>query len=185
MNDKIVPFSYRRLPDKKKAFPLFFSLLFPSCILFIVSMNISKYAGVMSLLSVVGLTASMLVYIRYVTSDYSYSVGPGENSEAFLIFTKLVGKRRSMMGCVPLYAVKSIEKLAYSDLKNHKRLKNVRRYNFAPTFMPSEIYFLKAQFGTESYEVVLEASDDFSARILEYARYAVLDRSEHDGEDEE
>ena len=89
MNENIIPFSYRRLADKKKAFPLFFALVGISVFLVIASRISPKYPGVISLAAVCTMTASVMVYVRYIVSDYTYSVREGENNQAFLIFTKI------------------------------------------------------------------------------------------------
>ena len=144
MNDSIIPFSYRKLADKRRAMPAFFALVAVSAILVVVSMSIKRYAGLVSLLAVIGLTASMLFYVRYITSDYTYSVGEGSDGKAFLIFTRIIGKRQSVMGCIPLSSIKSIQRFT----KN------------------------------ETYEMVIEGSDELSARLLEYAAYALEDDAE-------
>ena len=177
MNEKIVPFSYRRLAEKKRAMPLFFTLITISFALVAVSMFITKYSGVVSLGAIGTLTAAMLVYIRYIISDYTYSVREGELNQAYLIFTKIVGKRQSMMGCIPLYAIKSIEKLTKSELKKQKVEPVTHKYNFAPTFSPDIVYVIKAETRTAKYHVVIEGTEELRARLLEYASYALIDES--------
>lgn len=186
MNEKIIPFSYRRLADKQRAFPLFFALVGISVVLVAVSMVTPKFAGVVSLAAVATMTASVLIYIRYVVSDYTYSVREGENHQSYLIVTKLVGKRQSMIGCVPLYAIKSIEKFTKEELKKQKIEKGTHKYNFAPTFSPDVVYVIKAETSTIKYNVIIEGTDELCARLTEYSRYALLDeakfREEEDGE---
>ena len=183
MNENIVPFSYRRLADKRKAFPVFFTLIAISAVLVIVSMITPKYSGLISLASICTMTASVLVYVRYIVSDYTYSVREGEGNQSFLIFTKVVGKRQSMMGCIPLYAIKSIEKFTKSELKGQKVEVGTHKYNFAPTFSPDIVYVMKAQTRTLKYYVIMEGTDELCDRLLEYSRYAILDEAESDDED--
>lgn len=178
MNEKIIPFNYRRLADKRRAFPVFFALVGISVVLVIASMITPKYPGVISLVSICTLTASVLIYIRYVVSDYTYSVSEGENHRSFLIFTKLVGKRQSMMGCVPLHAIKSVEKFTKAELKKQKVEKGVHKYNFAPTFSPDEVYVIKAETSSMKYYVIIEGTEDLASRLLEYSRYALLDEAQ-------
>lgn len=185
MNENIIPFSYRRIADKKRAFPLFFVLIGISVALVISYMISPKYRGVIGLVAICAMTAAMMVYLRYVISDYTYSVREGEDNQAFLIFTKIVGKRQSMMGCVPLYAVQSIEKFTKEELKAQKIDKGTQKYNFAPTFSPDVVYAIRAQKGSVKYFVVLEGTDDLRNRILEYSRYALLDKASLDADEEE
>lgn len=183
MNEKIIPFSYRRIADKRRAFPLFFVLVGISAILVIASMITPKYSGLISLASICTMTASVMMYIRYIVSDYTYSVRAGDNNRSFLIFTKVVGKRQSMIGCVPLYAIKSIEKLTKDELKKEKVEKGTHKYNFAPTFSPDEVYVIKAETSELKYYVVIEGTDELQERLLEYSRYALLDESRFREED--
>ncbi len=177
MNDNIIPFTYRRLADKRRAMPIFFMLIGISAVLVIVSMNIKRYAGLVSLLAVIGLTVSMLFYIRYITSDYTYSVGEGSDGKAFLIFTKIVGKRQSVMGYIPLYSIKSVQKFTKNDLKQYKSEKGARRYNFAPSFSPEVLYLVYAKTETETYEALIEGSDELCSRLIEYAAYEAADNT--------
>lgn len=184
MNENIIPFSYRRLADKRRAFPVFFILIGISAVLVVASMVATKYSGLVSLASICTMTAALMIYVRYIVSDYTYSVREGENNQSFLIFTKIVGKRQSMMGCIPLYAIKSIEKFTKEGLKQEKIDKGVHKYNFAPSFAPDEIYVIKAQTRTLKYFVVIEGTDELRDRLLEYSRYALLDEAESEDEEE-
>ena len=109
MSDKIIPFTYNIKSDKQRAFPLFFSVLIISIAVVVLSVISPKYQGVISLVAVIGLTASVLIYQRYITADYGYVVTEGENGAA-LVFTKRVGNRQSTMAYLPLYSVISIQK---------------------------------------------------------------------------
>lgn len=183
MNEKIIPFSYRRLADKRRAYPTFFMLIGISAALIVVSMYIKKYAGVVSLAAICTLTASVMVYIRYIVSDYTYSVREGEGGQAFLLFTKIVGKRQSMMGYLPLYGIKSIEKFTKNDIKQQKAEKGAHKYNFAPSFSPDVVYLIKAETRTLKYHVIIEGTDELRDRLLEYSAYALSDElSEEESE---
>ena len=183
MNENIIPFSYRRLADKRRAFPALFTLIGVSAVLVIASMITPKYSGVVSLVSICTMTAAVMIYVRYVVSDYTYSVREGENHQSYLIFTKVVGKRQSMMGCIPLYAIKSIEKFTNDELKQQKIDKGTHKYNFAPSFAPDAVYVIKAKTRTVSYFVVIEGTDELRDRILDYTKYALLDEAESEEED--
>ena len=88
-----------------------------------------------------------------------------------------------MIGCVPLYAIKSIEKLTKDELKKEKVEKGTHKYNFAPTFSPDEVYVIKAETSELKYYVVIEGTDELQERLLEYSRYALLDESRFREED--
>lgn len=183
MNENIIPFNYRRLADKKRAFPVFFTLIGISAFVVVLSMLTTKYQGLISLAAIGTMTASVMIYVRYIISDYTYSVCEGENNQSFLIFTKLVGKRQSMMGCIPLYSIKSIEKFTKTELKKQKVEAGVHKYNFAPSFSPDVVYVIKAQTRTQKYFAIIEGTDELRERLLEYSRYALFDETESDDYD--
>lgn len=180
MNDRIIPFTYRRLADKKRAFPLFFTFIFASAIFVVLSMTVKKYAGVISLVAVGLLTATCMIYLRYIVSDYIYSVTEGTDGQAFLIFSKVTGKKQSMMGNIPLYSITSIQKFTNEALKTYKSDKKYRKYNFAPSFNPEAVYIIKANNGGQHFEIVIEGTDEFSARLIEYSNIAKEEKRQNE-----
>ena len=187
MNDRIIPFTYNIKSDKKRAFPLFFAVLAVTLAVVVLSVISPKYQGVISLVAVVGLTASVLIYQRYVTADYGYVVTDGGNNTAALLFTKRVGKRVTTMAYLPLYSINSIQKFTKQELKLHKTPKSVRKYNFAPTLHPELVYVISSRTGEAEFEIVIECIPEVAARILEYSAYAKEDYvlSRNDDEDYE
>ena len=182
MNDRLIPFTYNLRSDKKRAFPLFFGVLALTLAVVILSVISPKYQGVISLVAVVGLTVSVLIYQRYVTADYGYVVTEGENSTSALLFTKRIGKRVTTMAYLPLYSVNSIQKFTKYEFKQHKTPKGVRKYNFAPTFYPDHVYIISSRTGEAEFEIVIECIPEVADRLLEYSAYAkedyVLSRNE-------
>lgn len=185
MSEKIIPFTYNIKSDKKRAFPLFFALLAISFAIVILSVISLKYRGVISLAAVIGLTASVLVYQRYVTADYGYVVTEGADSLAALLFTKRVGKRVSTMAYLPLYSIISVQKFTKEQLKQHKTQKGVRKYNFAPTLSPDFVYVISSRTGEAEFEIVIECIPEVADRIWEYAAYAKEDYVRSVNEDED
>ena len=190
MNERIIPFTYNVKSDKKRAYPLFFTVVFISSILVVVSMTVEKYSGVISLLAVVGLTAAVLIYQRYITADYAYVVTAGEEYAASLVINKRVGNRVSTMAYLPLYGITSIQKFTKEELKTHKTPKTTKKYNYAPTYDPDSVYIVFAKTNEASFEIVLECVGDVASRLLEYSAYAKEDEiakrnDEGDGYNEE
>ncbi|MBQ3015757.1 MAG: hypothetical protein IJD79_03145 [Clostridia bacterium] len=189
MSDRIIPFTYNVKANKQRAFPLFFTVLLVSSVLVVLSMMVEKYSGLVSLGAVVGLTASVMIYQRYITSDYGYVVTDGGEDNAVFLVTKRIGKRSSTMAYLPLYAVTSIQKFTKEELKQHKSDKTAKRYNFAPTFGPDFVYIVFAKTPNGDFELVLECIPEVADRLLEYSRYAKEDemarRAAEEEEDEE
>lgn len=184
MNEKIIPFTYNIKSDKKRAFPLFFAILGVSLAVVILSVISPKYQGVISLVAVVGLTASVLIYQRYVTADYGYVVTEGESGMAALLFTKRLGKRVTTMAYLPLYSILSIQRFTKTELKQHKTPKGARKYNFAPTLSPDFVYVISSRTGEAEFEIIIECIPEVADRILEYSAYAKEDYVRYRNEEE-
>ena len=178
MTDRIIPFTYNIKADKRRAYPLFFTVLFISGILVVLSVTAPSYRGLISLGAVVGLTAAVMIYQRYITSDYGYVVTDGGEDGAVFLVTKRVGKRISTMVYLPLYAVTSIQKFTNTELKQRKSAKVTKRYNFAPTFGADVVYMISARTPNGEFEIILECIDEVAARLSEYAQYAKEDEIE-------
>lgn len=189
MSDRIIPFTYNAKSDKRRAYPLFFTILLVSGILVVLSVTASLYKGIISLAAVVGLTAAVLIYQRYITGDYGYVVTDGGEDGAVLLVTKRIGKRVSTMVYLPLYAIISIQKFTNIEIKQRKTPKTTKKYNFAPTFSPDSVHIVSARTPNGDFEIVLECIDEVAARLVEYSHYAKEDEmrrraDDGDGEDE-
>ena len=169
MNDKILEFTYRPIADKKKAFPLLFVLLGVSLSLVILSMQINLYKGVISLLAMVGIIASTYIYVKYISSEYIYSVMINDNDEAMFLINKVIGKRSSLMCSFYLCDVISVQKFTKETKKEYVADPRANKYNFIVTFMKDDFYLVKTSSPLAKCEIKLECSDEVAKRILDYA----------------
>lgn len=180
MSDKIIEFTYRPITEKKRAYPLFFTLLIISGVLVLLSVQLTVAKGLISLAAVIGLTAAMFVFIRYVLAEFAYSVTCGADGEAVFVVTRTTGKRVSTMCCVRMAELSSVEKLTKEQQKQHAPDPKALKYNFAPSMSPEVVYLIKTSSRTSKCEIIIEGTDELAARLLEYSSYAKEDEEKSD-----
>lgn len=180
MNDKIIEFTYRPVTQKKRAYPLFFTLLIISGALVVLSVQLSVAKGLVSLGAVIGLTAAMFVFIRYILVEYAYSVTRGADDEAVFVVTRTTGKRISTMCCVRMAELVSVEMLDKEKKKQHTPDPKALKYNFAPSMSPETVYLIKTASRTARCEIIIEGTNELAARLLEYSSYAKADDKENE-----
>ena len=185
MSDRIIPFTYRPIAKKKNAYPLFFTLLSVSLALVILSMQLEHYAGVVSVFAVVGLTAAVLVYLRYIGGDYVYNVTVGSEGEAYFVIDKVVGKKITTMCVVKLESIIRIQMFTKNSENKYVPDKTVKRHNYAPSFSPDEFAVMYTAGIDGRAEVVLECSKEFADRLMLYSEYAKEDSEREENDEEE
>ena len=172
MDNKIYEFTYRPKVDKSRANPLFCGVLLASLLVMLVSINLPRFSGVVSLFAVAGLCSSLYLYTRYVASTYAYTVSWNSSGEPIFIVTKLTGERASTMFSVELKKIISIQKFTKSEYSTLVKGKKVLKHNYIQTYGVNEFFVMKTiGAGAESY-IMLECTAEVAGRILEYAAIA-------------
>ena len=177
MSDKIIEFTYKPITQKKRAYPIFFTILIISGVLVLLSVQMTVAKGLISLFAVFGLTIDMFVFIRYVLAEFAYSVTCGQDGDAVLVVTRTTGRRVSTMCCIRMAELSSVEKLTKEQKKQHAPDPKALKYNFAPSMSPEVVYLIKTASRTTKCEIIIEGTDELAARLLEYSSYAKEDEA--------
>ena len=172
MNGEILEFTYRPRANKKRVFPLFFTLLALSGVLMILSVQLERFKGVVSLGGLVGITVCMYLYLKYMSASLVYSVMIDSNKEAVFLVNKVVGKRSSLMYSSYISNIESIQKFTKETKKDYKPSRNAKKFNFSVTYGCEEFYVMKEKSRLGDFEVVLECTDAVAQRLLEYSEIA-------------
>ena len=182
MSDRIIPFTYRPITNKKKAIPLLFVLSGISAALVILSVQLERFAGVVSTVAILSLTATVMFYLRYVGSDYVYNVTVSGDGIAYFVVGKVVGKKITTMLAIRVSSIQSIQTFTKRGEIKYIPDKTKKRHNFNPSFAPDEFAIMRTAGRDGQSEIVLECSPDAIARLLQYASYAREDEREEDEE---
>ena len=172
MEDKIFEFTYRPKNDKSKVTPLFYGVLLMSLLIALISINLPRFSGVVSLVSLVGLCYSLYLYTRFIASNYAYTVSWDSSGDPIFIVTKLTGKKATTMFSIKLKQLKCIEKFTKVNKLSDILSKQSKKYNYTQSYKAKEIYLLKSGEGRDECEVILECTDEVAKRLYEYSLIA-------------
>lgn len=169
--NEILDFTYRPEINKKKAVNLFVGLLLLSAVFVVISVFVSRYKGLISLAAVIGITLALAVYNRFLAGVYAYIVMTDSSGTPLFLVTRTVGRSVSTLCRVELADVVGMS-LLQKDKKSDDGSKGRKKMNFCPSVSPSAVYVLETKNRYEHFEILLEGSEEFAQRILEYAEIA-------------
>ena len=181
MDERIIEFNYRPVSDKRRAMPLFFSVLMLSAVLVALSTFLPKYKGVVSLAAMIGLCISVLIFTRYFIAEFVYSVIVSNEGDAMLVVVRITGKRESTMCALRMADITSVVYKSESEAKAYKPEPVSKKYNFVPDFSPKSFYLITASSRTDGkQEIMISGTQELAARL---ASYAEIERKRISNED--
>ncbi len=182
MNEEngIIDFTFRPKTDGKRPLPTVLLIAALSAVLIVVSANIPMYKGVVSLVALVGICASLYLAMRYIMSDFIYSVySADERTPASLMIYRAMGRRESLMYRIDLSDIREIRLVNKNDKTAHATNRNTVKLNFHPSFNPDSYYLLIAKTADSEIEVKLDITPEVRERLLSYAEIArTMEREE-------
>ena len=89
----------------KSASMVFAALLTSAAISTVLYLSAERFRGVIGLLSLILITAAILVYTRYISVKYYYDVTFDANSRAVFTVRQVIGRRVSTLCCIHLHMV--------------------------------------------------------------------------------
>ena len=184
MSDRIIPFTYRPVTNKKNGMPLLFALAGISVALVVLSIQLERFAGIVSTTAIIALTAAVMFYLRYVGSDYVYNVTVSGDGIAYFVVGKVVGKKITTMLAIRVSSIQSIQLFTKSGENKYVPDKTKKRHNFNPSFNPEEFAVMRTAGRDGTCEIVLECSPEARERLLQYSVYAREDERAENEEDE-
>ena len=177
----LIDFTYRPKTDGKRILPTVLVIAALSAVLVVLSATLPYYRGVVSLIAVIGICVSLYLAMRYIMSDFVYTVytGGSETPPLLLIYRRM-GRRESLMCRVELAMLCEIKQVAKAQKNAHAPDPNAQKFNFCPNFSPDSYYVLIARGREVNMELSLEITPEVSERLLSYAEIA----RQMDAEDE-
>ena len=176
--NEILEFTYRPKTDAKRVVPTISVLAALSAVLVVLSVSLPLYKGLVSLAAVVGITASMYLFLRYAAGDFVYSVTFDGVGQAVFTVVKVVGKRSSTMCCLHLSNFVSVQRVESAEYKRSKKDYKAQRFNFCPSFATEAFYLIKSESLGEKSEVAVDITEEVAKRLMEYAAIAKATEAE-------
>lgn len=180
MIEGIYEFTYRPAANKRNAVTAFIILLAISLSAVAASAIAEKYKGIISLVAVAFICASIYMFVRYVAAEYAYVVAYDAEERPNLIVTKTIGKRVTALFNIPLYEIVGIKEETPKERGSHKTPFGVKKYNYAVTFIAGNTYRIYTKSRTAENEIVLEFTEEVAKRLLEYSAIAKAKENEEE-----
>ena len=167
----ISPFSINPKPENNKAKIAVAVLGTLGGIIFFVSMQISRYQGVVSLLAMMFIVAALTISIKYILSEFTYEITDADGEWLFVVGQRS-GKRYTTLCRVGLASVRSIEK----KKRNEDKVKSGEylRYSYIPTLMPDSYYVMTVEHRGDKAKIALQLTDPMADLLRTYAEEARL-----------
>jgi hypothetical protein len=164
--------SFRPEPRNNYAKIIFLVTILVSATAFVTAFVIDRYRGILGMFAIMTLFTAILFYTKYISPVFCYDIiFDSENIPVFTVI-KIVGRRQTALCRIDLADIVSIEHETKEERRNHKTPKGVRRYIYAPTVFPKEVYRLTVKNRYENAEIIIEGTKEFAEILKEYSSEA-------------
>ena len=167
----ISPFSINPKPENNKAKVAVAILGTLGGVIFLLSMQIARYQGVVALCGMMLIVAALTVSVKYILSEFTYEITESDGEWLFVVGQRS-GKRYTTLCRVGLASVRSIEK----KKRNEDKVKSGEylRYSYLPTLMPDTYYVMTVENRHEKAKIALQLTDGMADLLRTYAEEARL-----------
>ncbi|MBR7099094.1 MAG: hypothetical protein IKC59_06735 [Clostridia bacterium] len=123
--------------------------------------QILPYPAIYQLLATACFAAVVIVTVRFLLRDYTYSVIEGEDGAVDLTVTEIMGRKRAVVCRVAIAEIGRIE-----PLKKHSKADPKRAvYRYVSEFKPKDAYLLEILDEYEPYNLVICADETLIALL--------------------
>ena len=175
----ISPFRVNPKPENNKAKVATAILGTLGGAVFLVSMQLVRYQGVVALLAMMLIVAALTISVKYILSEFTYEITEADGEWLFVVGQRS-GKRYTTLCRVGLASVTSVERIKRSDDKGKSG--EYLRYSYIPTLMPDSYYVMTIENRYEKAKIALQLTDGMADLLRTYAEEARL--LNPDGEEE-
>ena len=180
----ISPFTINPKPENNKAKTAVAILGTLGGVIFLVSMQIPRYQGVVSLLAMMLIVAALTISVKYILSEFTYEITESDGEWLFVVGQRS-GKRYTTLCRVGLASVRSIEKKRRGEKTDDTGFiaklmtpafcrYDYQRYSYLPTLMPDFYYVMTVENRHEKAKIALQLTDGMADLLRTYAEEARL-----------
>ena len=155
-------FSIRPKAANNNAKIVFAITLFISAVIFTFYFFMDKYKGVVGTVGLFVLVTAILIYTKYISPSFCYDVCPDSDDTSVFIVRQVIGKRITTLCRIELADIASVKRETRPEYRAHKTPKGYKKYVYAPTLFPSEIYRLTVLSRYERAEIIIEISEELA-----------------------
>ena len=180
----ISPFSINPKPENNKAKVAVAILGTLGGVIFLVSMQIPRYQGVVALCGMMLIVAALTISVKYILSEFTYEITESDGEWLFVVGQQS-GKRYTTLCRVGLASVRSIEKKKRGEKTDDTGFiaklmtpafcrYDYQRYFYLPTMMPDTYYVMTVENRHEKAKIALQLTDGMADLLRTYAEEARL-----------
>ena len=179
----IKEFSVHAKPRNNNAKIFFLIGISISALVFILSLMIESYKGVVGFAALLMITTSILIYTKYVAVDFYYDITFDYNEAPVFVVRQVTGKRATTLCRIEIADIDSVQYVTKKDKSKELKEKGVKRYIYTPTLFPPDCFRIFASNRYEKYELVIECSSEFAELLVQYSKEAKENRILEDNEE--
>ena len=160
MNDE----KYTPHPANGRAKVTVLTLVLAAVVLYVVSVAVSAYKGILLMGTLLVATAAIFLAYRYLFSTYIYRVFYADDGVGYFLVEQGQGRRLSLVAQIPLHAVISL-----SPYDKHKMPRG-KFFAFCATLSGGDYQILHARESGQNTVIKLEMSEAFFILLSEKIR---------------
>ena len=157
---------FRPKTSDTKGKRIFLCTLLLALAIFLVSLLLEAYQGVVQIVALVLITVSLYFYNRYIATEYEYEITTDNDGAPVFVVVAYQGKRTSTMCRIALWDVTEVKRYTPDALKARPQDKEVSIHKFTPSFSPDTVTVISVRSTYEKSELYIESSEEFDSYFL-------------------
>ena len=156
----------------------FFVTLLISALGFTTYFMMERFKGFVGMFSLMVLITAILIYTKFIAPVFTYDITFDVEGAPMFVVRQTVGKRITTLCRVWLSDLASVEFEDKATRKAHKTPVGFKKYIYAPTMFPKEVYRITLKGRYEKSEIIIECSEEFAELLRQGAAEAKECRQE-------
>ena len=140
-------------------------LIGTSAIFVIAAMYAQSLTGLLWIVALGFITATIYVYNRYVGSEYYYDIGMDGGRETLKVSMR-VGRTVKTLARLDIFSITEVRRMDRNEYRKHKCERGVFKYPYFPTMFANEVYLVSIRSEHESLDLFLELDEDFAKALI-------------------
>lgn len=173
-------FSAHPKPRNKNAKIAFALALAVSAAGFAAYLMMDRYKGVVGLFAMFSLVTAILFYTKFISPSFYYDITFDSEDTPIFVVRQIIGKRQTTLCRIDLADIVAVEYETRAARRAHKTPQDTRKYVYAPTMMPPDVYRMTVRSRYERAEIIIEAGEEFAALLRSYSEEARALRTEEE-----
>ena len=157
----ITPMKTRPKPSNNNGKRIFLVLLVLAGVVFIVSLFLDRYQGIIQLAALILLTASLFFYNRYLSTTNEYEITTDYDGIPVFVVSSYSTKRVSALCRIALWDIREIVRMRREERKTHQTPKDTSKHDYTPTLSPDSVLCILQRSRYEKSEIFIESNEAF------------------------